>query len=531
MALNLSKSFNETPSFYSSLLKNEFYINDESQKEIEDISSLEGLFPFSFTNDHLICKCCDKIPIIQIKNFNEINYECKNRKVSNINTETILNEFISINEINEDNKRDNLLCLVHKKQFKYYCCHCKADICEDCLRKSNAHLDHSFINFDQLYYIFSKKIRNIAEILKINENNNEFEKDSCINNDDLLFENKTYSKNFESFIRLMSIIFNDFKNYPSYNLFQNILNIEYFLINIIKNKKYKNELKELDIKIQEKVYNFKDLKDRITTNNCHYIVLIEISSIYNFKDISFICKAELISLESLKLTYCGITDITPLKEAKFKKIKDINFAVNNIGDKNIKVISELQFGELESLNLFQNKIKDFNFFNFKRNNIYYNKLQSLYIGSNKFEYNINTKNTYDLSSIKNIGLSTGVFDKNTIYEIKKFCMKDLEALFLSNNNLNNISFFDELELPNIKKITLNHNSLENFDNLTKYKDTIEIIEIRNNSIENINNLDDFVKEFKNLKSINISGNLVNLNDNSNLEILEKIRNRNIKIDI
>ena len=529
---NYSNQLDQTPSFFKSLLDNEIL---NTNKDVpEDISELEGLFPFSFTNDHFVCKCCNQVPIIQVKSFNEINYECKKQRVNNTNIEKILNEFISINEINEDNKSSNLLCLAHKKPFKYYCCGCSINLCENCLKRSDIHCKHSLIIFDQLYYIFNKKIINIAEILMINGGNIAFEKEnsnSNNNNDILSFEKENFNPNIENFIRLMSIIFNDFKNYQSYNLFQNILNIEYFLSNFIKNKKYKNELKESDIKIQEKIDKYADLKERIRTNNCQNIISVEISNIYNFNDINSLCQADLISLENLMLTYCGISDLSPLKEAKFKKIKKISFAVNNIDDKNIKIISELHFDELEELNLFQNKIKDFNFFHLKKNNKSYNNLETLYIGGNKFEYNTNSKSKYELSNIKNIGLSTGVFDKNTIFEIKNFDMKDLEKLFLSNNNLNDISFFNELELPNIKKITLNNNFIKNFNNLIKYKDTLEIIEIKNNNIDNINDLEEFVKNFKNLKSVEMSGNSINRNDNSLLEILENIRNRHIIIEI
>ena len=107
-------------------------------------------------------------------------------------------------------------------------------------------------------------------------------------------------------------------------------------------------------------------------------------------------------------------------------------------------------------------------------------------------------------------------------------MDNLENLYLSNNNLNDISFFYELELPKIKKITLNRNFIENFYSLTKYKNTIEIIDLNNNNIDKVNCLEDI--EFKNLKAIYMTGNLINSNDNSVVEILDKIRN-SINIEI
>lgn len=329
----------------------------------------------------------------------------------------------------------------------------------------------------------------------------------------------------QNFITLISLIFNDFRKYPSYNIFQNILIIEQFIKDIVENQNNKKQLQDLEYKIQEKIYSFNELNEAIIKGNSQQIILIEINDVPSFSDLSEMCKAELFSLETLKVIHCNIKDISPLIESKFKYIKEINFAVNRIGDENIKALNNLRFSELVELNLFHNDFTNYNFFNFLKNNKSLAKLETLYIGANKFLKNINDeKNEYKLNQIKKIGLSRGVFNINTIYMLKNFVFINLETLYLSNNDLNNISFVNGLELPNIKYIVLNNNFIEDFQNLSKYKKTISNIEIKYNKIKNINCLEDFVDECINLVSISLIGNKINLNDDLNQIIIQKVRN-------
>ena len=520
-----SNSLNNTPSFYQSFLKTEEKSNIE---QLSSIANMEGIFPFSFQNEHFICKCCFEVPRIQIIKINTINYECKNKKHI-ISIDDLLKELESIPEFEED-KKDYLLCREHKKKYRYYCNKCNCNICRECLRKTENHLGHaSFVILDELYYDFNIKIKNIAEILKINKDNSiDNSKDNDIS-DVLLFDN--INKDAEQFIRLISILFNDFQKYPNYVLFQNIVNIENYLTNFIKNKNNKTELKKLDYKRQEKIYGLKALNERLVIGDVHQIVLIEISYALKYIDLKEICKAELFSLESLIMTYCFIKDISPLKEAKFKNIKLIDFALNEIDDKNVQTLNELHFDNLRELNLYINKITDFNFFNFNKNNSSYEFLEKLFIGGNHFNKNVDNNDAYSFFSLKTIGLSKGTFNKDTINKLTNFKFYNLEYLYLSDNEIHNISFFKDLNLPRIKKITLNDNYIEDFEILKKYKTTINIIEIKNNNICNINYLENFVEECKVLSKIFLNGNKIDLNDVSNQLIIEKSRNFGIEFEL
>lgn len=174
---------------------------------------------------------------------------------------------------------------------------------------------------------------------------------------------------------------------------------------------------------------------------------------------------------SQKISNCFINNISFLKKARFNFIKNINLSLNNIGNEIIDILFKLNFPYLEEFNLFKNNFTDYNFFKFKNENKSYDNLKTLYIGSNVFKENFNNEDIYDLSSIQTIGLSKGVFDNDTIIMINNFNLKNIENLYLGNNNLNNLSFINKLELPEVKKIVLDSNSLENFENLKKYKNT------------------------------------------------------------
>ena len=82
---------------------------------------------------------------------------------------------------------------------------------------------------------------------------------------------------------------------------------------------------------------------------------------HKLKGIKPICDVNFESLENLILSNSYIENIWPLKFAKFKGIKIINFACNKINDKGIKVLSNLEFKDLKELNLFANRFHNYNF--------------------------------------------------------------------------------------------------------------------------------------------------------------------------
>ena len=338
-----SSQLDTTPDFYKPFLESE-----EKENTIEKLSFIEkmgAIIPYSLPNEHLLCNDCSEVPRIKIINFNTIDYECKKNKGQMIIADLL--KGLGAFESDED-KKDDLLCKEHKEEFAYYCSQCNCNICRDCLRKDGKHIGHTLIILDELYFKLKIQIQHIVDILKINKDKNNEKDDS----NPMIFDNINIDA--ENFIRLISIIINDFNNYQNYFLYQNIENIYKYLVRFIENKKNKNELNKLDYKIQEKIIGLRSLNERFKTGNLSQIVSIEISNVYYYVELSKICEAELFSLETLKMTNCFIKDISPLKRAKFKNIKSINFALNEIDDENgnIQTFSKLPFKDLKELNLF-----------------------------------------------------------------------------------------------------------------------------------------------------------------------------------
>ena len=179
-------------------------------------------------------------------------------------------------------------------------------------------------------------------------------------------------------------------------------------------------------------------------------------------------------------------------------------------------MQELNFTQLEFLNLYENSLHDFKIFQIlNRKNLC--SLTKLYIGSNLF-YDSKTDINFGSSNLKEIGFTNGVFNNNSIHIIKNFSFNNLEIIYLSKNNLKSLSFIKNLNLPNIKQFWAYYNFIKDYYPLKNYK-TLKIINLRHNEIDNIDNLISFVESFEKLKELDISENEFDLNDEKNFYIL------------
>ena len=247
----------------------------------------------------------------------------------------------------------------------------------------------------------------------------------------------------------------------------------------------------------------------------------------NISDLTQFSEANLINLKFLNLRRNYISNLDSLLYAKFKNIEILDFSINKLGDDNIEKIAQLKFKNLTFLNLFGNDFLDYKLFDLCNNKIFKN-LKILYTGSNKFNSNkINT--TIDASKLEIIGLTNGVFNNESIYFIQYFRFNNLQKLYLHSNNLSSLSFIDNLDLPNIKEIWVNNNTINEYYSLCKYK-TLEFINIRRNCIKNIERLISFIEEFIQLKKIDIRYNNINFNVNKNENIILEAKKRFVDID-
>jgi Leucine-rich repeat (LRR) protein len=452
--------------------------------------------PKKNNNKYFICQKCKYFPKIDFISFDKATILCKNcNTIENCYLKYIFKNNIFSEEEEKDNEQKNnfkkncLKCHDHELKYKFYCEKCNKDICKKCCLENN-HCGHKLIIFDSIIFETNVKIESIKDFLKANDINQIY--------------------NDSSFEELITIIINQYKQYPCHYMFGAIENI-YQLI--------KNNNKSLIY------YNYKKVKDNIN-DSIQSITLIN----QNIEDISKITlNKNLSNLEILELQYNNINDLSPLKQADLKNLKHLNLSNNLIDDKNFDYLKNANLKKLFYLDLCSNNLCNFSLF---EKIMSFPKLSYLFVSSNKFnEKNIDrSKNiVYDLSHLKEIGLSNGVFSERSISLLGHFKLDNLKIIYLNNNGLKASSFIENLQCPNLEEIWLNNNNLSDFEPLTKLSN-LKRIEINNNNINDIKKLGNFVNKLKNLKKLNIKGNKIELQSENNNIILEEIKKKsNVKI--
>ena len=107
----------------------------------------------------------------------------------------------------------------------------------------------------------------------------------------------------------------------------------------------------------------------------------------------------------------------------------------------------------------------------------------------------------------------------------------MEALYISRNNFESLSFVQKLELPFLKNFSIHTSHIKEFEPLKKFK-TLEEIDMRDNYVNNIDSLLSFTRELINLKEFNLSGNDIDLNIQKNKQIFDLIKSeKRIKLVI
>jgi hypothetical protein len=504
----------------------------------EDISieNKEEILPFSENDSHFICRECHKVPIIEFNKFKNSSIN-SNSSISikdsiffNSSCSCFLGRNISLNDIikeyivreNEENGNDNiesyLKCEQHNEKFNYYCKYDNAHLCTTCLKQNYYHQIHALYFFDLYYFNINKKKDSIFKILndKAKEMNLEF------NDAELL-------------LNLFSVIFNDFKSYPNYSHFLIIEKALTFLEHFISNKNNEEIIESLEFQkrliINDKKILYQNMK------NPEIIKEIDIEN-SNISDITQLCELNFVNLERLYLSENSISNLEPLRRAKFKNIKCLGFGRNKIGNENIPYLLEMKFDQLEELNLYSNNLTDCKIFNLQNNHNLPN-LKIFYLGNNRINWNKSTDKKditdvnikYNFKNLITIGLTGGIFNEKTIGNISSFDFSNLKIIYLSRCDIKSLKFVDNLELPCVKEFYLNISFINEFYPLIKYNN-LEIINMRNNSIKSIDTLKAFIEKLPKLKVFNIKGNDIKKNVEENEEeIIKSIKNIRSNLDI
>ena len=405
------------------------FLSPEEQEE--DIESMNGISSFSnkssilritesektedtidiivkeIKEDFFICKECSSTPSI---NFNKndlkhLKFSCKCKKNSEKNS-------IKSKNINKliVSKNDN------EKNFSYYCEKCKEDLKEN----DDLHLDHEYMIVNYNKYITEDDINNIKEFLLDNQKNN----------------NKNYKKmNYNGNLdKLIKIILETYEKKPNYILINNIKNI----LNFFKIKIYSvNDLEQYKNKIKKEEKEEKEENNEYQESTIEEIriIFIEISNFYDLSQLNS-RELKLNNLIKLYLINNNINDITPLLKINLQNLEILSFKMNKIGDNMIDCIKNLDLPNLKQFIFENNNFTNFAFFHAVE---HFKKLELLDISSNPFEENVDEKlleNIYILNSIKEINLSNGIFNDNTIKLLFQFNFKNVEKILLKGNYLN-----------------------------------------------------------------------------------------------
>ena len=452
--------------------------NDEKNKNdennISDKNKKNDILEYQLV--HFVCKNCHTVPRIEIQSYENVNYYCKCHEIKN----QPINYVLNLNVVDETNfsPKEFLACPDHGEDYIYFCKDCKENVCRQCIRKTVEHKSHILEIFDAHFCELDGIVKNILKIFK--------------NNNDI---------NMENLKRLMNAIINDYLYFPNYSHFF-IIRQCYFFLNDPKSNTNKIAAIKYDY-----IKNLKDLIDfKGDLKNIKKIIFPRL----NIKDLNDIKFGELINLTDLDLSHNDITCIEPLSKYKLPNLKVLNLTVNLIDDSNKEYFYKFDFPELTDLNLFENKLTDYEIFKLN-NNKNMPKLNLVFIGGNNFQFpkkSINKKElTFDFSSVTEMGFSKSVFDQNSIMFLPCFDFQRLEIIYLQGNNLNSLNFVKDLELPSIKEIWLGNNQLTEFEPLKKFK-TLEVIEMKNNKVSDIEELDTFIKYLPKIKRINLIGNCI-----------------------
>ena len=488
------------------------YNSTEYSKELNK-KQLEKKIKFSkyfIDNQHYVCKKCLKFPKINFASLPFINVICGCGSFTlsikeSLNKYNFYKEELELDDKNLNKIESFYICKEHIKKYKFYCKKCQKNLCKKCLMLQEQHSDEDLIIFDAIFIDLDTKIKSIKE--KLN-NKNIFDKEDIIN--------KISKDDLKIIEKLFNIIIDEYNKYPNYNLIETIEKLYIFLF-------FKTE-------------TLKSIEEIKKTNAFENIISIIIKK-ENLQNLDIFCNLNLINLKNLILPNNNIVDISPLKNAKLANLEYLSLEFNKINDQNIPVLKELNFKKLNKLNLFGNNLTNLEFF---KNLNSFENLSILYVGNNKFvnnfsenrENNANSNfniNNYNLSQIKEIGLTKGAFsDKFKLY-LSEINFNNLEIIILNKNGLNSLSFTEQLECPNLFEIYLNDNYISEFIPLIKFK-TLKIIELENNKIENIDNLDTLLGKLLFLEKINLKGNK-RINKKKNNQSFINSLEKHIKIQL
>jgi len=223
-------------------------------------------------------------------------------------------------------------------------------------------------------------------------------------------------------------------------------------------------------------------------------------------------------LTKLGLSHNNIDNIDVLRRVKFSQLEILALSNNKIKD--ISILSELNLRFLRELRLSKNEIADISILK----EVKFPNLKCLVL-SNNYITNIDALEDGYFPILLELRLSNNKIDDASSLKSSKFC-KIIKKLFLSNNNISNLDpfvncscpscLYDSNELNNINSISVSRGRGEARGGMSRggYIGRIGYEE-RN-----------FHIHFKDLKELNIAGNIINKRTNKDeIEFLKEHINK------
>ena len=451
--------------------------------------------------------------------------DCLCSQIENITIDDFYKEY-TYKELEKNNSKikifNHSICNEHKGvKLEYYCKDCKKDLCSNCI--GEIHINHILTDFNSDF--FRKIINNINEIYEKIHNDNKDKKEFGIN------------KNYFNVLRLLKNLISVNENFPCFSIYNSIINVNNFFLKS-KNDKFfydaqnneENNIKIIKLKdriIKKKIRFPREFKENLRNEKINSIYLNK----RGFDNINIMMKNNFDFLEILELEENNIISIAPLIKKEFPELKILNLEKNRLGNNNIKSIENLIAPKLEILDLFGNNFTDFNIV---KSIYHFEKLITLYLGGNKFIFNENFNETYELPNLEIIGLSFGVFSDENIKYVSNIKFEKLQTLYLNCNNLHSLEFVKNIIAPNLEQFYFMMNYIDDFEPLINYKDKfkkITKINLKYNLIKNISNLQTLIDSYPKVKEIIISENYIDINNSQIQNIFKNIYKNNIQLEI
>ena len=442
-----------------------------NKMEEEDNDKNINLLPFSYKNDHFLCKICKKAPKLQIDEINKkfiVQCHQNDNEKKLLEIQNLKEDYIVEDDDNDDN--EILQCKEHLKNFKDYCQFCKKNYCEDCQR-----CNHQKLNIDNKN--IQNHIKQLENIFFPNMNGVGSEENE-VRVVSITKENNTYS-DLELLKIIVSIIINDYLRVKNYHLDISIQNLS----NYYKNHPLPNSQ---NVNTEFCINSPQELLDS------EEITKIEIYQ-YCF-DLNKLNVA-LPNLIVLSLKNNNIFDVKILINCNFKNLEELYLDINKIDDNILTYMKDMKFEKLKVFSLKQNYLTDYRVFEEVK---VFQNLKKFDISSNRLFKNKEffENKIIDLNNIEELILSNGVFDENSIKYISSLNVQYLKSLDLSCNNLSSLNFILKSNWPNLENLILNENDISKLSDLiTKFKDIEHnlLIMLENNLIKDEQEIDDLIK--------------------------------------